>query len=718
MHKHLNVMRYVMVLAMGMAGLIACTDDVDTASDGGTLQLSITDVSTAVTTRSLPSELDQPVQSAFHLTVRNRDTGALVHDSAFASKIGPFAPAWYTVTASCGADTLGLDAPYYKGSTDAQVFANFRNEIEVLCQVANALMSVAYDEGSLEELDSRFLSYGVVVELDGEQVTMTGSAPAESAYFPAESDISVLFVGTNSSGNAVERDITSALADQLPLAAGEHLMVTLSVSSDRIDVTKVEVEQVTISETIPASWLPKPKTSASGFGDDGTLSFVETEQVDEADISFTASMGIQDIELGLMLEDMYFTQLNGTYTLSTMDAVQLETLAKAGITLPELGDTEGTVSLTTLVNMLRTNNGTPTENHIFLRVKANDRWSSDTSDEYVVSVDCPEFTLEVWPGNIWTKELTANRFSDSNVTAGDATVLDASMRYQYLASDGTTWTTFDDGNRLSGLTPGQTYTLRAWYREGIYSDSIQVSTFPLTELENGSLEEYEVEGSDPGSFGTASNYGALYSFTGWATLNPLTVDYCYAAAYEYNSYSGTRSTTESVSGNAVTLQTTSWGYGGTTYSPKYYSPAELFLGSLDNVDHDDDTADHNYGISYDSHPTHLSFYYKYTPYTSDGEGNDAAVIYVQVYSDDTLLGEAETTKGRIGSYTLEELEIEYDQDEEKLKLTPNKLVIFFSSGTSTDCERTTLSTFLTAITDCTWLGSKLWLDEISLLYNK
>lgn len=55
----------------------------------------------------------------------------------------------------------------------------------------------------------------------------------------------------------------------------------------------------------------------------------------------------------------------------------------------------------------------------------------------------PEFSVSVLPGNVWTKEFTAE---DCTVTEGkgDATAINADLIYQYSADNGRTWNAFND----------------------------------------------------------------------------------------------------------------------------------------------------------------------------------------------------------------------------------------------------------------------------------
>ena len=65
-----------------------------------------------------------------------------------------------------------------------------------------------------------------------------------------------------------------------PFKAKGHLKITLGLentgSGVSIEVVKAEIDTITISETIPLEWLPKPKVEADGFTNNA-LTFVETE---------------------------------------------------------------------------------------------------------------------------------------------------------------------------------------------------------------------------------------------------------------------------------------------------------------------------------------------------------------------------------------------------------------------------------------------------------
>ena len=280
--------------------------------------------------------------------------------------------------------------------------------------------------------------------------------------------------------------------------------------------------------------------------------------------------------------------------------------------------------------------------------------------------------------------------------------------YQF-SNDGNNWTNLGEDLRKADLTPGTTYYIRGVYRGEIASERVEVKTYPIIQLNNSNLEAYSQEGKDGNPF---DNYGARFYWVNWATLNELTCDYCPWTAYAYNTRSGTRpvSGSEAYSGTSAWIATIGWGYGGTTGNTKYQTPGELFLGSLTDVNHDKDTATKNYGTSYDSHPTHIKFMYKYIPYE-----NDQSDIYIQILHDDIILGDASLQEtATLETYTEGMLTINYDKEIEKMGLLPNRIILVFRSGINNYVNNYGNS----GKNGVRFVGSELYIDDISLIYDK
>lgn len=696
--------------------LTACTQDSGTdgiSTTGSGFLLSLTDLSIqtddSAHTRTVPSELEKPVAANFQVTILPEGGTQPLYEGPFTSEPIPAGAGSYTLTARCGNNpTLAWDTPYYEGSAEATVPQSGYTPVTIPCRVANALLSVRFSNPEL--FAQLYSDYGVSVKNGNYTLLIAPKNSGQSAYFPAGSVPSVSFTATLlSNGSKVSFNLDDDLTSVLPLEAGKHAILTLTASNAAFSIEKVEVVDATVDATVPDNWLPCPKVN--GFG---SINYVETNDAPTgAVISYTASRPIQAMELTFHFEDPQYAALSDkTFKLHELTDEERAQLAGIGLTnLPQFGvDKEGTFDFAPLIATLQTNAGTTTVNTISLRLKANDRWSDEktAAASHQVTVEKPEFGVKVMPGNIWTKEFTLSPLSDDLVTTGKGNFskLSQQMSYQF-STDETTWETLNADLRKTGLTAATTYYVRGLYRGAVPGYTCEVKTYPLTSLTNGGLEKYSEEGTDKNPL---ANYGKRFYWTGWSTLNDLTCDYCLATAYPYNTRSGTRPTTTSQSGNAVWIATIGWGYGGTIGNSVFHTPGELFLGTLTDVNHDKDTATKTYGISYDSHPTHLSFYYQYIPYD-----NDQSDIFVRVLHDEIVLGEGVLHESAtINNYTYMKLAIDYDQKMENLSYYPNKLQVVFKSGFNSSIKNYGNS----GLNSVRHVGSQLYIDEVALVYDK
>ena len=707
---------HIVLLAAFMAACSETETDGPQTTGSGFL-LSLTDASLQITsrcssdespsTRTIPSELPSPTKEQFHVTILPEGGTTPLYDGHYTEQYIPAVPGRYTVSASCGSNpNLGWDTPFYSGSVSATVQDRKPTSVTIPCGVANALISVRFTNPSL--FNQLYSDYGVIVANGDQSVRITPEKVAQSAYLPAGStDLHLTFSATlQEGGSEVKYSMDSDLTNRLPLTAGQHLILALKASNTGLQIAKIEVKQESVSATIPDSWLPTPKVN--GFG---TINYVETNNAPTgATLNYTASRPLQDMELTFQFEDPQYIAYNKSYILSQLTDTEHQELATLGLnTLPQLGtDTSGSLDFAPLIATLQTNAGTTTTNSITLRVKANDRWSYETTPATAqkVIVEKPEFSVSVLPGNIWTKEFTLSELSVDQVAEGKGryTKLSTAMSYQFSA-DGQNWETLGSDRRKTGLTAATTYYIRGLYRGCVPGLSCQVKTYPETPLTNGSLDNYTESGKD--YTGTGGSYGKLFYWDGWSTFNELTCDYSAAIANSNNSRSGTRPVTDAVSGNAVWIATIGWGYGAWVGNSKYFSPSQLFLGiaSIIEDSYNDTKNSSTYGIDYDSHPSHLGFYYKYIPY--DGDTSD---ITVRVRHDDLVLGSAVLQqKSSINSYTYVKLEINYDSSMKEY--TPNKLEITFISGMNNSTEKKNIN-------NVKYVGSQLFIDEVTLIYDK
>ena len=528
----------------------------------------------------------------------------------------------------------------------------------------------------------------------------------KSAYYRAGTIPTFTFVGTvRETGKPYTFKLENdQLKNAANFAAGKHCKIILTMAKAeaglKVEVSKVKVEEVDITETIPLDWLPKPKLETEGFDvDDATTLYM----LEGATRKHTAKLNI-NLAKGYGLDELTFsvngdTELEGEYKLSEMTEEQRTAFVKKGIVLPVIGDLNPAIDFSAATATATANEDGSDATLALSNVVATAYTRSNDALSYKLITTKINPDLIVYPGNIWTKEFTPTPVCAS----GNESLFNKNVSFEYSKDGGNSWIASSKNEAITGLNPGETYKVRSVCL-GLVSDAKEVKTYPQIALENGDLSSYSVVKGEDGN--KWISYGSLYQWTAWATLNELTVDYCPAASYSYNSRSGTRPTSDVRNGSsdntAAWIITIGYGYGGTNKSAKLKSPGELFLGTYNTK-----------GINYSSHPTGVKFYYKYSPFKGDKSD-----IYVQILNDETVLGSGslqETTT--VSNYVEYIMNINYENAD--VSLTPNKIILVFKSGFNTEVESRESGKLTTSNTaNPKFRGSELYIDDISLIYDK
>lgn len=711
-------MKYIKALYAGFIGLllVACQAEQWEGMEGG-FQISLGEDVT-VTTKSTPAELGKPVKEQFSLKIVKESTGSTLYDGIFISDQIPASAGLYTVTATYGDNPLlGLDTPYYKGEeAGVEVTEGETRTVNLSCKVANALTSVTYEEP--EKFDALFSSYGLKVSVDNQFVTINNNNAQKSAYYRAGTIPTFQFVGTlKDNGQAVSMTLEDdKLKNADTFGTGKHCKLTLKVkpatSGVILTVAKVEVENVTISETIPVEWLPKPKIEAEGF-EGNSLSFAETESK-AATVKLNTATALQDLKIKFNFADPQFAAFNQEYQLSTLSEDTRKDIEEAlGITLPAIGDSSPSIQLDNLIARLQTNAGEATANTIELDAQANGRWSHEDAEanrSYTLNCNKPEFTVSAYPGNIWTKEFTMNALMEEQVVSGDFAKLSSDMTYQF-STNNKDWSNLGEDLRKADLTPGTTYYIRGLYRGVIASEAVEVKTYPIIELENGDMEDWSYTDGPQASWPDKGPFWKRWYINnnrndnqeGWCSLNRLTTSNNDPKAYISNS--GTERTTDCHSGEyAAEIKTIGWGNGTTAASPissiTTITPGELFLGKMDNITP-------IYGKTFNSKPTKLKFYYKYSP-----EGEHTFKVTISLKQGDIIIATNEFNGESTDTYIEKTLDFIYNSE----NVTENVQTLFiqFTSGDNekSEVDKASISR------GSRHVGNKLYIDDISLIYDK
>lgn len=703
----MNKVKFLVAALLGVL-FVACSEEENLSQTSKTGFLVSLTEDVKVDSRKTPEELGKPAASQFKLKITNQTTGSELYSGSYTEDLIPASAGMYEIEATYGDNpVLALDAPYYKGTAEADLADGESKTVQVNCKVANALASVEFDNSGTNTFESQFVSYGVRVSVDTSVTTLTNDG--KSAYYCAGSMPVFTFVGTLRNGGGVKEVPleNSNLSSPSTFAAGKHCRITLKLSDAapglRVEISKVEVDSVTINETIPLEWLPKPKVEATGFDNNNTLAFVETEAVTPK-LDFVLSSALQDMKLKFDFEDEQFASLDKEkeYLLSNAaDKVAIE--EALGILLPNVGDTQANIDLSALIDKLHTNNGTATTNAITVDVQANNRWSSE--DElanltYTLVCNKPEFSVSVQPGNCWSREFTI----DEVQVTGNADVekIKANLVYQYY--NGIGWVNCTTRDNVTGRTQQfsstaeeiaeKTYKVRALYRGAIASNEVEATLETPEQLPNSGFEDWYEEDQDSHK-NLWFPYAQGASGAQWTTNNSETTNY---RSESYCSTSAVKRSTVKNSGNyAAWIRTVGHGIANTNPSG-IFDWMEAITGT-----HTKGTL--SYADEFLSRPTKVSFYYHYIQ-----KGDDAGVVELKLENKEQEVVLYET------SFTVTNTEyVKYDIPV-KYSVTgvpATHITLIFESGSKhnevvSGNERGTDEHY----------GSEFYVDDISLTYDK
>lgn len=742
-------MKYIKSIYIGLVGMLmaACQTEQWEAPQGGLCITLAEDIS--ISTKSTPAELGKPTAEKFTLNIVKESTGESLYSGVYTSQPIPASTGTYTVTATYGTDyAIALDSPYYKGeATGVEVEANQPTPVTLTCKVANALASIVYGEGQIYKFNDLFSTYGVEVKAGNSSVTIGRNGFTEqSAYYRAGSTPTFTFKGTLKESNEdVSMEITSDKLTADAFQAGQHCKLTLSlkpaIAGAIITVEKVEVETVTISETIPVEWLPKPKIEAEGF-EANKLTFTETE-TPEASIKLNTSSTLQDLKIKFNFEDPQFTVFNQEYTLSTLDEETRKNIEETlGIFLPQVGDAASTIQLNNLIAQLQTKNaGETTNNTIELDVKANNRWSSEdatTNRVYTLTCNKPEFSVSVDAENCWSREFTINEIT---VTTGNAEKIKNNLRYEYY--NGTEWVECATREDIKGRTQQfnssaeniapKNYRVRALYRGTIASTEAEAILETPEQLPNSQMEEWHYTG--PFSHDVYSYYPYVESNESfWSTNNDYTTRYRQGTfGYPYNCFPAVSYVPGRNGGKAAEIRNTASGAGNTIDS--FFGDAKidnknkvagmLFIGDFEcstGVSATNYSYTKTNGKEFNVRPTSLKFWYKYIPYT-----NDTWQAHIELWDENKEIIIQQNFQSSIQKNDFEEVEIKLNYDDQQTYPICKYIYIIFQS-TITEGGNMPFEWFKN--TYVLWrddqqfsyeephVGSVLTIDDISLIYDK
>lgn len=738
-----RLMRYIIMLSIAFWG-IACQNDELTPQGEGGFDISLTDEPTGAMVRMLPYELSDELKAQFDLkivnadgiskytgTVGNYNTGAAGSDAT-----GAFAPGDYTLTATYGNNAaVALDAPFYAShEVTGTIVAGERTSVTLPCHVANALASFSFTD--TDRLTEVFSSYHIETVVGDEKVSCTAD-DGQNPYFSAGSTVEFHLVGKLTSNNS---DFSYKFATIDAAEAQKNYCFSISLGdapegSANLDITvETSVNSVSISETVPQEWLPKPKMTTEGFTA-GTLNYCETEDAPTTAIDYQAIMPVEDVELTINFNDPIYKAINKTYSLASLSESDRMTLTNAGFTLPEMNVQTGKIDFTTLVNKLQClQDGGTAINQITARVKANKRWCD--AQTLTITTARPEFNITVTDNDSWSKEFAVRSL---NITAGNAERIKANTEFQYSADGGTTWIICNKGQKqMFSTSPEQkNYKVRAFYRNKLASNVADVTLETPIAIPNGDMENW-----------TDETYSGRYCFYPWGsdkgtchwdTNNCWTTRHRWNASTFRTNYNGFHAVSY-VPGHtgklAAEVRSTANGRGNTKWFGSISTKdinrvaGQLLLGTAEAINNSlDASGDDTYNVyknaEFTMRPTGIKFWYKYKMCDSS---KDAWNVHMELIdANNAVIAQNDYTSNKVNTDTWTEMTMELPivdgQNYEKAKY----LYIIFSStvttGSNMGYTKQTYTYYYnmganTATYDDACVGAILTIDDIELIYDK
>ena len=723
----------LLLLCMLLGG---CQENEETDLSGKTgLLVTLTDEDNKAYSRKAPSELEDPLTEMFQLKILYSG----IDKSAYKGTCKEYVllqEGLYDLTATYGDNpVIALDAPYYVGSLNAQeVIKGEMTSASISCSVANSLLSVIYNRESLNKM---YESYFVTVSVGSESVDLDADS-GKSAYFRAGSSVKLVFHGRLSgTGKEVVYDIPDQ--EQFAnIAVKTHVKVTLGLDDSEISsgvgisIEKLETETVSIAETIPSEFMPKPKLESDGFLNN-ELSFAETEKK-SATIRLKLSSALQELKLKFNSADTKFAGLEQGKEYLLSSAEDKSAIENAlGISLPEVGATEAVLDFTSLLPQLMTNKGATVTSTIEVDVKANNRWASeDATVNRVYTLKCnkPEFSIVTNPGNFWCKEFSVD---SCDIKTGDIETISQKIQYQYRKKGDEQWIDCDRLVQFDDYPVDKQYQIRAVYREGIETEPVDVMLETPQQLPNSDMEEwYYQKVHSAGWF--SDNIYSIYPWTNgsdsfWDTNNDFTTRNRGTFAKIYNSFPAISFVKNAHSGTwAAELRSTGNGRGNTLPSNVLEMnrvAGELFTGTVQvNTGGTDATPiGDQYTIdknrSFNVRPTALSFWYKYVPYGSD---TYRALVQLIDVEGNVIIESSYESSDIKNDWTNAVIRLNYENGKSYAKCA--KIFICFSStintGENMSYQKGSYTIWLDKETnfDPVWYGSILTIDDISLIFDK
>lgn len=397
------IMRLFNIIALStvtVLGLTSCgmEDDNSSSQKMGTLEVGVAvkQPASQTMTRASVSTSDFPVSI---VGKEGTATESIAKEYATASVVPaeiPLAVGTYTASSHTpGEMAKKMTAPYYAGSADLTVTAGVTTQTTVTCKMQNSRIQLNYSADFL----STFSAWTITVDDGSEAVlsydqTDTNPAAVYWAFGDNVASVTVNFRGTTAKGTVSDsRTFTKSQAtehyddDSEFFTGGEALIIKMKPSvSTSGEVTGIDVnlniifEDHTDEVEIPVNW-DKPITVAEPNGTsyltNGVSFTANGAAPSDVALAMKVPAGIQNLYLQIESNNSSFATIASGMGLVAGNGLDLTSAAASTVlgsylTLPTTGATEYTLTLTNLLNLLKTYTGIHKFNLKVVDAKSNE----------------------------------------------------------------------------------------------------------------------------------------------------------------------------------------------------------------------------------------------------------------------------------------------------------------------------------------------------------
>lgn len=443
-------------------------------------------------------------------TTQNRSINAVPQPEDFAitmtGKDGGYAQSWESLslfpqdeTVKIGAYTMeahygdindeGFEKPYYYGSTDFMVSEAATSDVEVICALANTMVSISYTDA----FKGFFSDFSTELHSEGGTYITYGKEETRPVYLkPGKVSMSISLTKQNGVSTTFQpADIANALPKH-------HYRITLDVNGGNMGegqlVIKfddsVTTENITIDLSDELMSSPAPEITTEGFNNGETINITEgIAPSNEVKAIVNARGGLSEVTLTTQSQSLLEMGFPAEIELMSATTHQQELLSQLGLSVSGLWnnpDKMALINFTQLLSHIKAN-GNVNDESIFVIV-AKDKYSKVNEPVYL--------KVSTTPVEISTTNATHSIIGDNRatITLSSTSTLDKGQIKIEASDDNGTWHNADieslkknDDNTLSlGFTLPQgvcNSNVRIYYNNSLKSTATITRISPNFSIE-------------------------------------------------------------------------------------------------------------------------------------------------------------------------------------------------------------------------------------------